>query len=355
MNVGLLMRSLLSAAALCVAVPACGQPTIVTPEENSASTAAMSWPAYKARLMALARSEGISDRTIYAVIPDLERNQRVIELDRRQPGSSSSSGRIPPFAPYQRRQVTPQIIDLGQDEYRQHAAYLRSLEQRTGVDAEIILAIYGKETAYGAITGNFDLFEALGTLAWEGRRRDLFEPEFIAALKLLDQGHPRSRLKGSWAGAAGKTQFMPTNILRLAADGDGDGDADIWNSERDAFASIANYLVDAGWEGGPRWGIPVRVPADLDREAIKTRLAARRCPAVFARHSQWLPMSEWRRLGVTPVGRSLDGDTLATLIEPDGPGRTAYLTTQNYRAILDYNCSNFYALSIGLVADGIER
>jgi membrane-bound lytic murein transglycosylase B len=121
----------------------------------------------------------------------------------------------------------------------------------------------------------------------------------------------------------------------------------------DGLASIANYLRDAGWKPGTPWGVAVRVPAMFDRSAVRTTLVPPRCPAVFRRHSRWLTMREWRALGVQPAGRSLADGEMATLIEPDGAGATAYLLTSNYRAILDYNCSNFYALSVGLLADRI--
>jgi membrane-bound lytic murein transglycosylase B len=141
----------------------------------------------------------------------------------------------------------------------------------------------------------------------------------------------------------------------LAKDGTGDGYADIWNSEADAVASIANYFVNAGWRRGDPWGIAVRVPSSLNRSAIENKTVAVRCPRVHERHSQWKTMAEWRALGVAPVtGRTLNDDTLATLLEPDGPGQTAYLLTGNYRVILDYNCSNFYGLSVGLLADEIR-
>jgi membrane-bound lytic murein transglycosylase B len=217
------------------------------------------------------------------------------------------------------------------------------------------MAIYGHETSFGAVTGGFDLLDALASLAYEGRRRELFESEFVAALKLIDIGIPRWRLKGSYAGATGYPQFMPSVVLRLRADGDGDGYANIWSSEADGLASIANYLRQAGWRPNIPWGVAVSVPSTLNRTALKSNLRAPRCERVYSRHSRWLTMREWRALGVAPYSRSLPETEMATLIEPDGPGRTAYLLTTNYRAILDYNCSNFYALSVGLLANAIVR
>ena len=129
--------------------------------------------------------------------------------------------------------------------------------------------------------------------------------------------------------------------------------ADIWNNELDGLASIASYFRDAGWKPNVAWGIRVRTPANLDRAALVSRTTAPRCPQVYRRHSRWLTMREWRALGVAPVGRSLPDSEMATLIEPDGPDSTAFLATSNYRVILDYNCSNFYAISVGVLADAI--
>jgi membrane-bound lytic murein transglycosylase B len=138
-------------------------------------------------------------------------------------------------------------------------------------------------------------------------------------------------------------------------DGDGDGQANIWQSEPDAWASIANYFAKSGWKPGTPWGVAVSVPAGFNRAAVANRLRAPRCPRVFERHSRWMTVGEWRRMGVQIHGNAPRDSEMASLIEPDGPGRTAYLLTTNYRTILDYNCSNFYALSVGLLADEVKR
>jgi len=218
----------------------------------------------------------------------------------------------------------------------------------------ILLAIWGHETNYGSYMGDFDLARSLATLAYEGRRRELFADEFIAVLKMADQGIPRERLKGSWAGAFGNPQFLPSMYLRLAVDGDGNGTRDIWSSRADTLASIANYFRDAGWRPGVPWGVPASVPAGLDRASLATGLVSPECPRVHARHSRWRTVAEWRALGVQPQ-KPIAGNVLASLIEPDGPSQAAYLLTGNYRVILHYNCSNYYALSVGLLADEIER
>jgi lytic murein transglycosylase len=308
---------------------------------------------YKQHLSSKARAARVREATIQATIPYLALNSRVIRLDRAQPGGVNNPNAIPPFEPYRRRHVTSSLISRGKARYRANYSRLVDIDRRFGVEPQVLMAIYGHETSYGAVTGGFDLLDALATLAYEGRRRSFFEDEFVAALQLLDRGTPRARLKGSWAGATGFPQFMPSNVLRLAVDGDGDGYANIWSSEPDGLASIANYLRDAGWKPNVHWGIPVRVPSTLNRAAIVSRLTAPRCEAVYKRHSQWKTMREWRALGIRPVRRTLPDNEMATLIEPDGPNATAYLLSTNYRAILDYNCSNFYALSVGLLADAI--
>lgn len=313
------------------------------------------WYGYKLRLAALARQQGVREPTIAANIPSLSVNQRVIELERTEPIARSSGGVVGALAPYLRSHVTISLVRRGQDNYSDHYGALRALEARYGVDPAVLMAIWGLETSYGTVTGSTDLLQALASLGYYGRRRDFFESEFVAALKLMDEGVPRWRLKGSWAGATGYPQFMPSVALRLRADGDGDGYADIWANELDGLASIAMYLRDAGWKSNVAWGIRVRTPATLNRAAIVSRTTAPKCPQVYRRHSRWLTMREWRALGVTPLGRSLPDNEMASLIEPDGPDATAYLATTNYRAVLDYNCSNFYAISVGVLADAIAR
>jgi membrane-bound lytic murein transglycosylase B len=323
------------------------------PAQAYAQTQTSPFEQYKAYLMGRARSAGVREATIQAVIPSLRLNQRVMELDRDQRPTPMSQNAPASFGPYLSRHITTSLIDRGQARYSSHWPNLSRIQAQYGVDPSVIIAIYGKETSYGRVTGSFDLLEALATLGYEGRRRAMFESEFIAALKLMDQGVPRWQLKGSYAGATGYPQFMPSVALRLRADGDGDGYADVWRSEDDAFASIANYLRDAGWKRGVPWGVPVSIPFNLNRAAIQSRLVPPRCPAVYRRHSRWLTMREWRALGVVPTGRSLPDTELATLMETPGAYAQGYLLTTNYRAILDYNCSNYYAMGVGLLANAI--
>jgi len=332
----------------------------LAPMIATAAAAAQSGPlseegfrAYLPQLRAQAERAGVSRITIERVFPTLIFSRRAVELDRAQPGGSPGSSANPPFAPYRARHVTPALISRGRDRYAANLPRLRDIGRRYGVDPSVLVAIWGKETSFGAVTGDFDLLNALASLAYDGRRRQLFSEEFVATLRMMERGIPRSTLVGSWAGATGHPQFLPSVYLRLAVDGDGDGRADIWNSQIDALASIANYLSNAGWKPNLRWGVPATVPAGFNRAAVAPRTRAPRCPRVFERHSRWMTVAEWRRLGVVPLRSGLADRDMASLIEPDGPGATAYLTTNNYRSILDYNCSNFYALSVLLLADGI--
>jgi len=329
--------------------------TYVPAQPQYAQPITSAWDTYKSRLAILAQQQGVRQSTIEANVPGLTINQRAIDMERTEPVAHSSGGVVGVLAPYLRAHVTPSLIARGRDNYFDHYQALRSLEIRYGVDPAVLMAIWGHETSYGQVTGSNDLLQVLASLGYYGRRRTFFESEFVSALKLMDQGVPRSWLRGSWAGATGYPQFMPSVALRLRADGDGDGYADIWRSELDGLASIAQYLRDAGWKPNVPWGIPVRTPPNLNRYAIVSRITAPRCPQVYKRMSRWLTMREWRAMGVTPLGRPLADNEMASLIEPDGPNATAYLMTTNYRSILDYNCSNFYAISVGVLADAIAR
>ena len=329
--------------------------TALRPPQPAASQAVGGFEQYKSYLAGRARSAGVRDVTIQSVIPYLRLNNRVMELDRAQRPTSTSGSGPSSFGPYLNRHITSSLINRGYSRYAGHWTNLSQIRSRYGVDPAIVIAIYGKETSYGSITGTFDLVEALASLAYEGRRRAMFEGEFIAALQLLDRGVSRSTLKGSYAGATGYPQFMPSVALRLRADGDGDGYADIWRNEDDTFASIANYLRDAGWKANVPWGVPVQVPANLNRSAIRSTINPTRCPAVYRRHSRWLTVREWRALGVVPADGRVADTEMAALMETPGAYASGYLLTTNYRAILDYNCSNYYALTIGLLADAISR
>ena len=341
-------RSILAALPLGLAVALLSASSArVTAQADPPTT----FDGYVQLLGAKARGEGVSESTIAAMTAGLTANPRVIELDRGQPGTSPIP---PPFASYRREHVDAARISGGRSMYQAVAGLTPAIERQFGVPAPVMLAIWGHETNYGRYTGDFDLARSLATLAWEGRRRELFADEFVALLKMVDQGVPRARLRGSWAGAFGNPQFLPSMYLRLARDGDGDGDRDIWNSRADTLASIGNYFRDAGWRSGEPWGVRASLGEGIDRAALAAKLSAPECPRVHARHSVWKTVREWRALGVAPLAPIAE-TTMATLFQPDGAGTNAWLLTGNYRVILHYNCSNYYALSVGLLADEIAR
>jgi membrane-bound lytic murein transglycosylase B len=359
LNVGkwlvlLFSAALLTQASVAQPLPQIAPQTAPMPDQGAIALES-GFRVYLNQVRQRALREGVAATTLDRVLPSLSYNERVVRLDRSQPEGAADAP-IPNFAPYKARHVDAARISRGRAKYDELRPMLKRIEDQTGVPEEMMIAIYGHETNYGTVTGNYNAPEALASLAYEGRRRTLFEAELVAVLKMIDRGVPQYAITGSWAGALGKPQFLPSVYLRLARDGDGDGYADIWRSEVDAMTSIANYFVSSGWRRGEEWGFAVNVPSSLNRQAIRTRINAPRCPRVFARHSQWKTIAEWRQLGITPQRGSWPKDSMmATLLEPDGVGSTAYLLGGNYRVILDYNCSNFYALSVGLLADEVRN
>lgn len=361
-------------AALLYAMPLAAQNVpadeIATPAEDPAATdtgalpdapaaADAAFTSFIQGLRARAIAQGVKPETFDRETAGLTFNPRVIRLDRSQPGGATLPGGEPGpmrFAPYRESHVDRAHIEKGQARYQTLSAPLAANQAKTGVPGNVALAIFGLETGYGGYTGNFDLIRSFASLAYDGRRRELFVAELIATLKLIDQGFTRAEMKGSWAGATGYPQFLPSTYLRIGTDGDGDGKADIWTSDADTLASISAYLQEAGWKPNTRWAVAVTLPGDFDRAAIRSPLVSPRCPRVHARLSRWLTLAEWKAKGVVVAGYPAPADNeLTQLLEPDGPGMTAYLLTSNYRAILDYNCSNFYAMSVGILADAIAR
>ncbi len=342
------------ASAFCLTQVSSAQlsPTVTEPVVQTVDSG---FRQYLSQVRIRASREGVTAATLDRVLPSLTYNEKVVRLDRAQPEGAADAP-IPMFAPYKAKHVDASRIGTGRSKYSELRPLLARIEAETGVPEEMMIAIYGHETNYGTVTGNYNAPEALASLAYEGRRRELFEAELVAVLKMIDRGVPQYAITGSWAGALGKPQFLPSVYLKLARDGDGDGYADIWRSEVDAMTSIANYFVNAGWRRGEEWGFAVNVPGAFNRAAIQARTVAPRCPRVFARHSQWKTVGEWRQLGITTQRGFWPKDNMmATLIEPDGLGNPAYLLGGNYRVILDYNCSNFYALSVGLLADEVRN
>ncbi|KAB7648680.1 lytic murein transglycosylase [Polymorphobacter fuscus] len=311
-----------------------------------------SFAEWLARYRTAALARGVAPATLDALFNGMVPSDRVIELDRAQPGDSG--GAPARFDNYLARRLDASRINGGKAALDRSTAPLAKALATSGVPAGVIIGVWGMETSYGRVTGDFDVVRSLATLAWEGRRRALFTKELDAVVDIIDQKRAtRAQLIGSWAGAMGQPQFLPSSYLAYAADGDGDGRSDIWGSEADTIASIGNYLARHGWQAGIGWGFAVQVPAGFDRAAVRNPVAPTTCVRPLERHSKWLPASEWQRMGLTTTGSWPAPATPMSLVEPDGPGQGAWLTTGNYRAILGYNCSNFYALSVALLGDAV--
>jgi membrane-bound lytic murein transglycosylase B len=285
-----------------------------------------------------ARRAGVSQATLNRAFQGLRPNERVLELDRRQAEFTQT------WPQYRDARLSPTRIENGRRAFAENRATLEAIERRFRVSPRVIVAIWGLETSYGGFTGNFNVIEALATLAWEGRRAAFFRAELLAALRILDAGHIGfERMRGSHAGAMGHPQFMPTSFERLAVDFDGDGRRDIWDSRPDALASIANYLARSGWREGEAWGFEVALPPGFD--------------TALSGHQNMRPPREWARMGV----RRASGAALPPLenewaVVIPGLARgddQAFLVGQNFLAIRRYNPSNFYATVVGLLSDRV--
>ena len=288
-------------------------------------------------LRADARNEGIRAPTLDAALQGVSPIARVLELDRKQPETTLT------FDQYIERVVPQSRVDRARERYTQRRPLLDEVSQRYGVPGRFIVALWGIESDFGQQTGGFSVVAALATLAYDGRRAAFFRRELLDALKILDRGDiTPAAMKGSWAGAMGQSQFMPSSFLRYAVDFNGDGRRDIWSDGPDLFASIANYLQSVGWHAGETWGRAVVVPPGFDaRQAGLERLR---------------PMVEWAALGVRRAdGLPIDSnDPPAALLFPGGDTGPGYLVHDNFRVILRWNRSNYFATAVGLLADRIE-
>jgi len=282
-----------------------------------------------------ARAAGVSERTLDRALADLAPIPRVIELDRRQP-----EGRMT-FVEYRERVINDARIRKGRRLLQEHRALLSRIEAQYGVPAEIIVALWGIESNFGENTGGFPVIASLATLAHEGRRAEFFAGELVAALKILDNGDiTPDAMNGSWAGAMGQSQFMPSTFLGYAVDGSGDGKRDIWRNQADVFASMANYLSRMGWDRRYIWGREVRLQNGVATSGLDERR----------------PLAGWHTAGV----RRTDGSALpavaidASLLKMDDGRGPSYLVYDNFRVLMRWNRSTYFATSVGLLADAIR-
>ena len=263
---------------------------------------------------------------------------RVIELDRHQPEFTMT------FDQYVSRVINEKRVQEGREKYAQNLDLLNEVGKKFGVQPRFIVALWGIETGFGRHTGGFPVIASLATLAFDGRRSSFFRKELLISLKILNEGQiSPDRMKGSWAGAMGQNQFMPSSFARHAIDYDGDGRRDIWTSKPDVFASTANYLAASGWRDDITWGRPVRIPDDLDL-------------ALTGRKNK-KPIGGWQKLGVRlPDGVDLPKRQLnAAIVLPEkGKRSPAFLVYDNFEAILKWNRSDFFAVAVGSLADRIS-
>src|SRR3954447_10259286 len=294
-----------------------------------------------------ARGRGFSDELLSETMSGVEPLERVIQADRNQAELN------PGFSRYLSGRLTPAMIRQGRAMATQHSALLAKLEATYGVPRRMLLAIWGVETRYGRLTGRTPVFQALATLAWEPRRSEYFRGELFNALTMVDRRYIDARsMTGSWAGAMGQTQFMPSSYLQYAVDFDGDGHRDIWKSTPDALASIANYLKGYGWKPGETWGREVKI-ADAAKARIREEVPNRPEGCYAVRNmTERQPLPRWRALGVMQAnGKPLpQTDLVAGLVDV---GERTFLVYPNYDAILGYNCAHYYALSVALLGDSI--
>jgi len=332
-----------ASALVFAATFACGLFTTVFPSlaqqaqsaEGAQDTRA-TFPEWLKAVAAEAQAKGIKPATVAAAFKGLRLNRRVIALDNHQPEFVS------PVGAYVAARTTAETLRVGRLKRRQHAALFSKVEKAYGVPARYIVAIWRLESGYGANFGSFRVVEALATLAYAGgpKRRLFWRQQLLAALEIADKGYvPLRRLVGSWAGAMGQTQFIPTTYLAHAVDFDGDGRRDLWRSLPDVFGSTANYLKTSGWKPGLPFGWEVRLPKGFDygQAHIKGRK----------------PVAEWTAMGVKLAsGKPLPAiDGPVSLVVPSGWRGPVFLVTANYRAILRYNNASAYALTVGLLAE----
>ena len=283
-----------------------------------------------------ARANGISDSILERSLTGIEPIPRVIELDRNQPESTIT------FTQYITRIVNGTRVNTGRTKLDEHIKILEEVGREFGVQPRFIVALWGIETNFGQFTGGFSVVNALATLAYDGRRSSYFRGELMKALQILEEGHilPEN-MKGSWAGAMGQSQFMPSSFLTYAHDQNGDGTKDIWNTQADVFASAANYLKGVGWNDDLTWGREIKLPADFDVSIASLDFVK--------------SIGDWQQLGV----RRTDGTDLplrdlpASIILPGGPEQPAFMIYENYRAILRWNRSHYFAIAVGLLSDRI--
>ncbi len=288
------------------------------------------------KLYVEASNKGIRKDILASALDGVKLIPRVVELDRKQPEFSLT------FRQYMDRVVPNSRVKRGRKKLAENKVLLEEVGVKFGVQPSFIVALWGIETDFGRVTGGFKLIPALVTMAYDGRRSKYFRKELINALKILNGNHIKvNDMVGSWAGAMGQCQFMPSSFLNYAIDYDGDGRKDIWSTKADVFGSAANYLSNSGWKGGQTWGRAVTLPQDFKRDLANLKVKK--------------TINEWQAIGV----RRSNGSDLpmrdldASIVYTEGAGSAAYMVYDNYRTILKWNRSTYFAVAVGTLADRI--
>ncbi|WP_220721197.1 lytic murein transglycosylase [Agarivorans litoreus] len=292
---------------------------------------------YVEQLKLEAAEQGISQQTIDAAFANTKFYQRAVKADKQQPEFKLT------LDTYLPRAVPDWKVQQARALYKKHYPLLKEIEKKYKVQPRFIIALWGVESNFGKFTGNYNVVSALSTMSFEGRREAFFKKELMNALRILDAGHIEPhKMKGSWAGAMGQVQFMPSSFLAYAQDFDGDGHSDIWNNTADALASAANYLAQSGWSDDLTWGRQVQLPKDYDVSNSGLKITK--------------TLAEWQALGV----RRYDGSDLpirdisASVVQPDDAQGRAYLAYDNYRVLMKWNRSHYFVAAVGTLADRIS-
>lgn len=304
----------------------------------STGAQAESFQSWLAKYQQRAIASGVSEQTVRRALSGIELNDKVIALDRKQPEGHMT------LLEYVDRTVTPARVKMGRDKLAQNRSLLNSVQSQYGVPVEIIVALWGKETDFGRYVGHTETISSLATLAYEGRRRAFFEKELLNAIvltELLDM-NPRD-MKGSWAGAVGQCQFMPSNYIKIGVDGNRNGRIDLWRELPDVFASMANLLRYEGWKPGAGWGQKIRLPSEFDKNLL-------------GRDKSGQDIRFWEQRGVRftkPVPSSVQHTI--RLYQPDGASGPAYALYPNFDVLMRWNRSGYFAVAVGRLADQLAQ
>ena len=306
---------------------------------------------YIAELKTEALTKGFTQNLIDSSFAQVKFHKRAVIADRKQPE------KVETLDTYLPKRVPSWKVKKARELYKQHKAILTEIGNKYGVQPRFIVALWGLETNFGKFTGGYNVVSALSTLAYEGRREVFFKKQLWAALTILKEGHiDIANMKGSWAGAMGQNQFMPTSFLAYSVDGDGDGKKDIWNNQVDIFASMANYLQKEGWNGELTWGRQVKLPLNFDSTLAIPKNTGSRKKWLKAWSKSEKTLAQWQTLGI----RRTDGTNLpkvdikAALVFPDDEKGRAYLAYDNYKSLMHWNLSYYFVSSVGHLSDRIK-